>query len=168
MIESSNLNMAPGSDGISGLFYYHCWEIIKEPLLKVLLSIHDEDKPTASQCSSIMVFANKPKKQNSTLPSDKRRISLLNADMKIITGLEALHLMALSQHTLSPSQLVMGNDQRIQHGINEARDTINHVNKYKMNGGFLDLDFKVGFNNLVMGWVFKIMAKKGVHVKVIN
>ena len=88
--------------------------------------------------------------------------------MKIITGLEALCLMALSQHTLSPSQLVMGNDNRIQHCINEARDTINHVNKNKMNGRFLDLDFKVGFDNLLMGWVFKVMSKKCVHLKVIN
>ena len=72
-------------------------------------------------------------------------------------GLEASHLMSLSKHTLSPSQLVTGNDQRIQHGINEARDTINHVNKNKLNGGFLDLDFKAGFDNIVMEWDFKVM-----------
>ena len=75
-------------------------------------------------------------------------------------GLEAHHLMVLSQYILSPSQLVTCNDQRIQHGINEARDIILHVNKHKLNGGFLDLDFKARFDNLVMDWVFKVMEKR--------
>ena len=84
----------------------------------MLCAIHEGDQLTVSQRSSLMVFCNKPKKPNLTLPGDKRRISLLNADMKLITGTEALHFMALSQHTLSPSQLVTGNDQQINHGIN--------------------------------------------------
>ena len=82
--------------------------------------------------------------------------------MNIITGTEALRLMALSQHTLFPSQLVTGNYQRINHGINEARDTIIHVNKNKMNGRFLDLDFKQGFDNLVLDLAFKVMIKRAL------
>ena len=39
-----------------------------------------------------MIFANKPKKAASTKPSDKRKISLLNTDFKVITGIEAKRL----------------------------------------------------------------------------
>ena len=61
-----------------------------------------------------------------------------------------------------------GNDQRINHSIKEARDTIIHANKNKMNGGFLDLYFKQGFDNLVLDWVFKVMIHKGFDKKVID
>ena len=38
--------------------------------------------------TSLMVFGSKPKKLNSLKPGDKRRISLLNSDFKIVTGIE--------------------------------------------------------------------------------
>ena len=75
--------------------------------------------------------------------------------------------MSLSQHTLTPSQLVTGNDQRISHRINSARATILSVNRQKMSGAILDLGFCQGFNHLIMHWVFKVLRRKGVDVKVI-
>ena len=62
MVENSNLKASPRSDGMSGLFYLLCWNIIKEPLMKVLCAIHEGNIPTASQRLSVMVFANKQKK----------------------------------------------------------------------------------------------------------
>ena len=63
----------------------------------------------------------KPKKPNSLLPKDMRRISLLNSDFKGATGLEARLFKKTATHTLSPLQLVAGDDRRIHHGINFAR-----------------------------------------------
>ena len=76
-----------------------------------------------------MVFGNKPKKVNSQLPSDKRRISLMNSDFKILTALQASRFKQVLTHTLSPSQLVGGDDRRIFLGINKARDCIQSVPK---------------------------------------
>ena len=74
--------------------------------------------------TSLMVFGTKPKKPNSILPKDKRRISLLNADFKIASGLEARLMKSVATHTLSHLQLVGGEDRRIHHGINLARNAI--------------------------------------------
>ena len=97
-----------------------------------------------------MVFGSKPKKLNSLKPGDKRRISLLNCDFKIITGLEALRFGLTATHSLSALQLVAGSNRRIHHGINFARDAIHHANRLKMNCGLLDLDFMAGFDWLDM------------------
>ena len=47
-----------------------------------------EQQPTVSQRTSLMVCTGKPGKEKSLKVKDKRRLSLLNADFKIITGVE--------------------------------------------------------------------------------
>ena len=37
---NSNLNAAPGSDGIPSLAYKECWSVLGDPLTKVMLAIH--------------------------------------------------------------------------------------------------------------------------------
>ena len=94
-----------------------------EPLTEVMGNIFDCKPLTASLRTSLMVFGSKPKKPNSILPQDKRRISLLNSDFKVGSGLEARRLKKMLTHTLSPLQLVAGKDRRIHHGINLARSS---------------------------------------------
>ena len=79
-----------------------------------------------------MVFGAKPKKPLSIKPGDKRKISLLNADFKIVTAIEADKSKPIFTYTLSPFQLVAGSDRRIHHGINKARDCIHAVSKSKV------------------------------------
>ena len=86
--------------------------------------IHSGSSPTLSQRTSLMVFGAKPKKLLSTKPSDKRKISLLNADFKLVTSIEAKRFKEVSTHTLSTSQLAAGCNRRIYHGINRARDVV--------------------------------------------
>ena len=57
-----------------------------------------------------MVFGCKPKKVNSTKPGDERRISLLYCDFKLIPGIESARLKKTVTKTLSPYQLVAGDD----------------------------------------------------------
>ena len=115
-----------------------------------------------------MVFGCKPKKPNSLRPADKRRISLLNADFKLASGLEADRFKNTLTHTLSPIQLVGGDDRRIHHGINKARDCIQAVNKSKKGCALLDLDFEAAFDYTVFSWVFMVLQKKGLAEEVIS
>ena len=85
----SNLNAAPGTDGITSLLYKEHWELLGDPLLQVVLAVHQGEQLTVSQRTSLIVFGAKPKKQASIKPRDKRRISLQDADFKLVTGLEA-------------------------------------------------------------------------------
>ena len=115
-----------------------------------------------------MVFGSKPKKLHSIKPEDKRRISLLNSDFKVVTGLEALRFGSSATHSLSPVQLVAGSDRRIYHGINQARDAVFLAGKSKSACGILDLDFMAGFDWLDMSWVYKVLLKKGVNEVVVK
>ena len=167
-ISKSNLYAEPGTDGIPSLLYSKCWEIMGTSLTEVIQEIHKGAAPTKSMRTSLMVFGSKPKKPNSIKPGDKRRISLLNSDFKVLTGLEASRFGDTATHTLSPVQLVAGSDRRIHHGINLARDAIYQAGKSKKGCGLLDLDFMAGFDWLEMGWVYLVMAKKGVCQEVID
>ena len=164
----SNLNSAPGTDGITSLLYKEHWNILGESLYQVTNAIAQGETLSASQRTSLMVFGTKPKKPLSILPEDKRRISLLNSDFKLCTALEADKFKQTFTHTLSPYQLVAGSDRRIHHGINKARDCINAVSKSKSGCALVDLDFIAAFDFTVLDWVFKVMRAKGVCEEVIS
>ena len=56
----------------------------------------------------MMVFADKPKKIGSKLVKDKRTLSLLNSDFKILTGLETERHNSILDHMVSPNQFAVG------------------------------------------------------------
>ena len=168
-LSKANLHAAPGSDGITSFLYYECWEMLGDSLTEVAQAVRDKGKqPTISQRTSLMVFGTKPKKPKSLKPSDKRKISLLNADFKMITGLDAKRFKKVSTHTLSPCQLSAGEDRRIYHGINRARDAVMKASGCKEGMGLLDNDYKAAFDFMVMLWVFKALLAKGVDAAVIS
>ena len=111
--------------------------------------------------TSLMVFGSKPKKPNSMKPQDKRRISLLNSDFKVASGLEARKIKKTLTHTLSSLQLVAGEDRRIHHRINLARDAIWAAGKQGKGCGILDTDLVAGFNFMSLAWCLKVLKKKG-------
>ena len=166
---NSNLNAAPGSDGIPSLLYKECWSVLGEPLTEVMIAIHNGHQLSPSQRTSMMVFGSKPKKPNSLKPGDKRKISLLNADFKVATGLEAKWMKTVATHTLSHLQLVAGDNRRIHHGINLARNAIHAAGKNKRNGcGILDTDLIAAFDYMCLDWTFMVLEKKGLDRRAID
>ena len=102
---------------------------------------------TKSQSEALVVFGTKPKKGNSIKLKDKRRISLLNADYKINSGVASARLAKLADKGLSSAQYVSGSKRRIQHCINLARDAVYAANKNKQLGcGIQDNDFRAAFD----------------------
>ena len=81
-LKSSNLRAAPGSDGITSLVYRECWDSMGDALTDMVLARFQGDKMPLSMRTSMMVFGAKPKKPHSLKPGDKRRISLLNCDIR--------------------------------------------------------------------------------------
>ena len=167
-LKESNLHAAPGTDGITSYTYKECWHILGDSLTEVARAVFDGHKPTTSQRTSLMVFGAKPKKPHSLKPSDKRRKSLLNSDFKTITGIEARRFKKVATHTLSPHQLVAGDNRRIHHGIAKARDAIFAAGKQKNGCGILDTDYIAAFDWMVMNWVFMVLSKKGLSEQVIE
>ena len=169
VVNASNLYAAPGTDGIPSLLYKECWNVMGTSLTEVMLAIHAGQSLQRSMRTSLMVFGSKPKKPSSILPNDKRKISLLNSDFKVATGLEADLLKQSATHTLSPRQLVAGEDRRIHHGINLARNAIYAAGKPGHQGcGILDTDLIAAFDYMCLSWVFIMLHKKGLDNRVIK
>ena len=102
-----------------------------------------------------MVFTYKPGKSNSKELKDKRKISLLNSDFKILTGLENKRITKIISHTITNSQFALVKEKRIHHAISLARDTIYLSNLKNKGCAIADLDFKAAFDLLCMDWVIK-------------
>ena len=78
-VASSNMNAAPGNDGLTSFLYQHYWDILGKSLTEVATEIHNGASPSISQRTSLMVYGCKANKTaNSTDPNHKRRISLVN------------------------------------------------------------------------------------------
>ena len=164
----SNLHAAPGTDGLTSYFYSSCWDTVGDALTDVVQDIHKGQPPTLSQRTSLMVFGCKPKKPRSTKPGDKRKISLLNSDFKITTGITNDRLTEVATHTLSPCQLAVGSDRRIHHGINQARNAIMAAGQGREGVGILDNDYQAAFDFMVLLWVFQVLRAKGLAEEAIN
>lgn len=167
-VNSSNLHAAPGTDGLTMYLYKQCWGVLGSALTDVVQTIHGGHDPTLSQRTSMMVFGNKPKKATSLKPNDNRRIALLNADFKVLTGIDSNRLKSMSTHTLSPAQLAAGDNRRIHQGINLARDAINAANKMKTGSGILDNDFRAAFDYMSLLWSLRVLKAKGADQKFIE
>ena len=168
-LAASNQHAAPGTDGLTSFFYKQCFDVMGDPLFEVVSSVHSGSKPTLSQRTSKMVFGSKPKKANSIKPGDKRRISLLNCDFKTMSGLDSARFKKTATRTLSPLQYVAGDDRRIHHCINLARDAIQAASKMTKSGcGIADTDYQAAFDFLVMSWVFSVLKKKGLDQRVLD
>ena len=149
-VSNSNLHAAPGTDGLTSFFYHSGWDVMGDSLTEVSKAIHGGQPPTSSQRTSLMVFGCKPKKPKSTKPGDKRKISLLNSDFKTVTGITNNRFKKVATHTLSPCQLAMGDDRRIHHGINQARDAIMAAAHGMEGVGILDNDYQALFDFMVL------------------
>jgi hypothetical protein len=161
-VKTSNVNDAPGSDDITSLVYRECFSILGDALTEVAQEICAGNKPTKSQRTSLVFFSCKPGKSQSLKPQDKRRLSLLNSDFNVFTGIELGRYNQVLTHTLSPQQLAAGDDRRITFGISLARDAIYASSRRKQGCGMADNDFEAAFNYLCLDWVKLVLRKKGV------
>ena len=74
------------------------WDIVGDCLTEVICAVFRGTIPAPSQRTSLMVFGNKPgKKANSLLVSDRCKLSLINVDFKLMTGIEAARIRKTSQ-----------------------------------------------------------------------
>ena len=54
-VADSNMNAAPGNDGLTSFLYQHCWEILGKSLTEVANKIHNGASPSLSQRTSMDV-----------------------------------------------------------------------------------------------------------------
>ena len=77
------------------------------------------------------------------------------------------YLICTATHSLSHLQLVAGDNRRIHHGINLARNAIYMAGKPGHPGcGILDTDLIAAFDWLCLNWGYLVLEKKGMKSQV--
>ena len=144
------------------MVYKECWDILGDAITDVCVCLHNGEHETLSQRLSLMVFAPKPKKADSIKVKDKRTLSLINCDKKLYDCIQTHRLKAISTKGLSNNQLASGDDRRIYHGVNSARDAIQCASSRNQACGIADLDLIAAFNMVSMAWIALVLLKKGL------
>ena len=92
----------------------------------MLREIVSSGKLPESMKNSFLVFSPKINKENSTKIKDKRKLSLLQTDFKILSGVLAGRLRKTERHTISRYQFATGG-RRISEAVCLVRDAIESV-----------------------------------------
>ena len=156
---SANRNSSPGSDGLTYLTYLACWDSLGHHLSEVLREIVTSGKLPESMKNSFLVFSPKINKENSTRIKDKRKLSLLQTDFKILSGVLAGRLKKTEQHTISRFQFASGS-KRISQAVCLTRDAIESV-KPSQKVVLYETDYISAFDLMSIDWILKVLLKKG-------
>ena len=109
VLDSCRPHAAPGTDGLTVYFYQQFWDLMGDSLTEVICAVLKGATPSPSQRTSLMVFGNKPgKKAKSLFISDRCKLSLINVDFKLMTGIEAARICKIMCRRISHLQLVTG------------------------------------------------------------
>merc|ERR1712173_50407 len=156
---SANRNSSPGSDGLTYLTYLACWDSLGHHLSEVLRAIVTSGKLPESMKNSFLVFSPKINKENSTRIKDKRKLSLLQTDFKILSGILAGRLRKTENHTISRHQYASGS-KRISEAVCLTRDAIESV-KPSQKACLFETDYISAFDLMSIDWILKVLLKKG-------
>merc|ERR1711952_221275 len=109
--------------------------------------------------NSFLVFSPKINKESSTRIKDKRKLSLLQTDFKILTGVLSGRLRKTEQHTISRYQFATGGT-RISEAVCLTRDAIESV-KPTQKVVLYETDYVSAYDLMSIDWILKVLLKKG-------
>ena len=155
----ANRNSSPGSDGLTYLTYLACWDSLGHHLSDVIREIVNEVKLPESMKNCFLVFSPKINKENSTKIKDKRKLSLLQTDFKVLLGILAGRLRRTENHTISRHQYAAGS-KRVSQAVCLTRDAIERV-KPSQKVAVFETDYISAFDLMSVDWVLKVLLKKG-------
>jgi len=101
-VQKGKSNKAPGTDGISQDFFKKMWDTMKEDLTEIANQMYIDGMISDNQKRGLTVCV--PKKLRPTRPEDFRHLTLLNADLKLITRILANRICPWLTSIFHPSQ----------------------------------------------------------------
>lgn len=145
LVKKIKPNKAPGRDGISQDFSKYTWETIQQGMLEIVNQMYVGGMLTDKQTHGLLVSI--PKKPKPSRPEDYRPLTLLNADMKLMTRIIANPLSPWLTTLLSPHQYCGIYWENIYQAVTAVRDAIAHAELMRTQLCLLSLDFTEAFDN---------------------
>ena len=139
-VRKGKFNKVPRADGISHDLFKTIWERIKDDLLEIINHMYIDGKISDNQKHGLIVCV--PKKPRPTRPEDFRHLTLLNADLKLMSGILANHISPWLTSILHPSQHCGIYGHSIFEAIATVREAISYTEYTRMSMCVLSIDFK--------------------------
>ena len=154
VIKNMKNNKSPGTDGFPVEFYKFFWADIGKFLINSFNESFNIGHLSFTQKQSIITFIPKGNKPREFM-NNKRPISLLNIDYKILSGILANRLK-----TILPK--IIGDTQKgfyIGENIRLLYDIMSELNIQQRKGLILLLDFEKAFDSLEWHYIKKVLQK---------
>jgi hypothetical protein len=155
---------APGPDGFIGLFYKHCWSIIKHDLIEAIMSFfnHRTSKLGLINAANIGLL---PKTSDTSSLSEYRPISLINSVTKFITKILANRLAPHMNSLVSNVQNTFIKKRFIHDNFIYAQRVIQLLHKKKRPALFIKLDISKAFDSIGWSFLLEVLENLGFSTK---
>jgi hypothetical protein len=155
---------APGPDGFIGLFYKHCWSIIKHDLIEAIMSFfnHRTSKLGLINAANIVLL---PKTSDALSLFEYRPISLINSVAKIITKILANRLAPHMNSLVSNAQNTFVKKRFIHDNFIYAQRVIQLLHKKKRPALFIKLDISKAFDSIGWSFLLEVLENLGFCTK---
>jgi hypothetical protein len=142
---------APGPDGYIGRFFAHCWDIIKDDIIKAVdqfFMLNQQGFHLLNQALVVLI----PKKSDAYRVSDYRPISLMHNIAKLASKLLANRLSPHLDHIISINQSAFIKTRCIHDNFLYIQESLKYLYKKKIPSLFIKLDISKTFD--VVSWPY--------------
>ncbi|KAJ8051046.1 hypothetical protein HOLleu_04468 [Holothuria leucospilota] len=156
-IDSMLANKSPGIDGLSKEFYKVFFDIIGPDLLSVYNEVFSRGSLSLSQRTAVITLL--PKEGDLLDPANRRPISLLTVDYKILSKVLQLRISTVMNSVVNPYQTCSVPGRSIHNNLFVLRDVIDYVGVKGNACAIISLDQHKAFDKVNWAFLFKVLKK---------
>ena len=150
-------NKSPGSDGLSKEFYQSFWDVIGSDLLEVFNACYEEGFLSNSQKEGIITLISKG--GDDLEPSNKRPITLMNVDYKILAKVLSKRLAMVLPDLIGDNQTCSVKGHSIQQNLWLLRDLTYFAIDRNLPCAIVSLDQEKAFDRVDHAFLWKVLDK---------
>ena len=143
---SMETNKAPGPDNIPVEFYQHCWEVVKNDIMRLFLDFYNNNFDVQRLNYGVITLL--PKMAEANRIQQFRPICLLRCIYKLITKTLCLRLDPYASKLFSVQQNAFIKGRNILDGIMSLHEIMHHMHVKKKTGIILKLDFEKAYDKV--------------------
>ena len=149
-------NHSPGLDGLPPEFYKVFWGKLKEWYYVVYQKIMEQEELHETAKQGLLCLLPKARK-SMTKVQDRRPITLLNTDYKILSKAVANKIKPIIKDIIHVNQTGFIAERNIADNLIHIRNVIQHANKNKMKILMISIDFKKCFDTIEHEAIFQAL-----------